>query len=107
MSLIWRQRGKRKPVGPQQRAAIGACTMGARLEMPTDRRSASLLYCDQRNAVDEAVGQQKVAIARDGGVAHDVSAARDRPALEFFGFGIEAHDGVGGRSGLAVPDDIV
>ena len=49
----------------------------------------------------------KLPSARDGRVAHDVAAARDRPALEFRGLRIEAHDGVRRRSGLAVPDDVV
>src|SRR5205085_4811433 len=53
------------------------------------------------------VGQQEIAVTRDRRVAHDISAPGDRPALEFFGLGIEAHDGVRGRSRLAVPDDVV
>jgi len=38
----------------------------------------------------------------DRGVAHDVAATRDRPALKLLRLGIEAHDRIRRRSGLAV-----
>src|SRR5438132_13233351 len=79
----------------------------AALATTLGKHGGSLLDRDQRNAVDEAVGEHEIAVARDRGVAHDVAAARDRPALEFAGFGIEANDGVRFRSGFAVPDDVV
>ena len=59
--------------------------------------AASLRDRDQRHVVDQAVGQHEVAVAVTG-VAHDVAAARDRPALEFLGLRIEAHDRVRRRS---------
>src|SRR6516164_2279241 len=65
------------------------------------------LYGDQRNTVHKAIGQNEIAIRRDRRVAHDVAAARDCPALKFRRLGIEAHDGIRSRAGLAVPDDIV
>src|SRR3954447_19095615 len=68
---------------------------------------ASLLDNNQRDAVDQTIGQQEVAVARDGSVADDISTARDCPALEFFGFGVETHDGVRVRSGLAVPYHVI
>src|SRR5207248_6667178 len=67
----------------------------------------SLRDFDQGHGIDQAVGQHEVAVPRDRGVAHDVATTRDRPALEFFGPGIEAHDRIRGRPGLAVPDDVV
>src|SRR3954465_1752448 len=71
------------------------------------RALGPLLDRDHRNLVYQAVGQHKIAVARNRGVAHDVAAARDRPALEFLRLGIEAHDGIRLRTGFAVPDDIV
>src|SRR5438552_3892213 len=62
---------------------------------------------DEGHGVDQAVCQHEVAIPRDGRVAHDVATPRDRPTLKFLGSGIEAHDRVRGRAGLAVPDDVV
>src|SRR5437899_4364934 len=61
----------------------------------------------QGHGIDQAVGQYEVAVGRDRSIAHDVAAARDRPALELLRFGIEAHDGVRPGFGLAVPEDIV
>src|SRR5439155_24602855 len=46
-------------------------------------------------------------LPRPRGVPLDISPTRDRPALEFFGLWIETGHRVRGRSGLAVPDDIV
>src|SRR6266576_2575265 len=66
-----------------------------------------LLNSNQRDRINQAVGQQEVAIRRDRGVAHDVATARDRPSLEFRGLRIESHDRIRGRPGLAVPDDIL
>src|SRR3989442_4829403 len=62
---------------------------------------------DQGHGIDQAVGQHEVAVLRHVRVANDVAAARDRPALELLRLGIEAHDGVRPRLGLAVPDDVV
>src|SRR5881409_1699552 len=67
----------------------------------------SLRDRDQRHGVDQAVGEHEVTVARHGGVPDDISPTRDRPALKFFGPGIETDHRVRGRSGLAVPDDIV
>src|SRR2546426_1873554 len=67
----------------------------------------SLRDFDHGHGVDQAVGQHEIAVSRDRGVAHDVATTRDRPTLEFRSFGIEAHDRVRGRPGLAVPDDVV
>src|SRR5438046_6424688 len=66
----------------------------------------SLRYSDQIHLVDQAVGEDEIAVSRDVGVAHDVAAARNRPALEFLGLGIEAHHRVRRGLGFAVPDDI-
>src|SRR5205809_392507 len=71
------------------------------------RRATSLRDSDERHGIDEAVGQHEVAVPRDRGVAHDVAATWDRPALELLGLGIEAHDRVRCRSRLAVPDGVV
>src|SRR3989441_324971 len=50
---------------------------------------------------------RNTSVTRDGGVADDVATTGNDPALELRGLGIEAHDGVGRRAGLAVPDDVV
>src|SRR5215813_1284151 len=71
---------------------------------PGARATRVSLYLDQSDLVDQAVGGDRVAVARHVHVAHDVAAARDRPALEFFGLRIEAHDGVRLGTGLVVPD---
>src|SRR5919204_4105181 len=68
---------------------------------------ASLRDLHERHRVDEAVRKHEVAVPGDGGVPHDVAAARDGPALEFFGLRVEAYDRIRGRPGLAVPDDVV
>src|SRR5262249_57950947 len=53
--------------------------------------------------IDQAIGRDRVAVGRHVHVAHDVAAARDRPALERFRLRIEAHDGVRLGGGLVVP----
>src|SRR3989441_2827007 len=70
-------------------------------------RCSSLRDLDQGHGIDQAVGQHEVAVPGDRGVAHDVAATRDGPTLEFGSLGIEAHDHIRCRSGLAVPDDVV
>src|SRR5258708_14671743 len=67
---------------------------------------ASLPDSHQRDGIHEAVGQHEVAVPRHRGVAHNVAATRDRPALKLLRLGIEAHDRIRRRSGLAVPDDV-
>src|SRR5688500_18198658 len=67
----------------------------------------SLFDAHQRQLVGEAAGPDAMALSRDVGVAHAVAAARDGPALEFLGLGIEAHHGIRGGLGFAVPDDIL
>src|SRR5437016_14539275 len=57
-----------------------------------------LLNSNQRDRIDQAVGQQEVAVRRDRRVAHDVATTRDRPSLEFRGLGITAPDRNTGRS---------
>jgi hypothetical protein len=65
---------------------------------PVARRGTSVghaaLHVDEADLVHQAVGDDRIAIRVYGHVAHDVAAARDCPGLEFFGLGIEAHDGV-------------
>src|SRR5712691_64561 len=79
-----------------------------REERPDGSLSAtSPRYFDQRHGVDQAVGEDKVAIPRDRGVADDVAATRNGPALEFLRLRIEAHDGIRRGARLAVPDDVV
>src|SRR5713101_6025852 len=89
--------------------ALSACVRSRRDKSRTRAVSAFVLLrdSDQRHGIHQAVGQHEVALFRDRGVAHDVAAARDRPALELRGLGIEAHDGIRLGLGLAVPDDIV
>src|SRR6266542_4885717 len=67
----------------------------------------SLRDFDQRHSINQTIGQYEVAVPRGRGVADDVAATRDGPALEFLGLRIEAHDGIRRRAGLAVPDDVV
>src|SRR5687768_9968873 len=62
-----------------------------------------LAYGDQRDLVGEAVRQDEVAVPGDIGVAHDVAATRNRPALKLLRLGIEAHHRIRGRLGFAVP----
>src|SRR5205814_437408 len=45
--------------------------------------ATSLRDLDQSHGIDQAIGQYEVAIPRDRGVAHDVAATRNGPALEF------------------------
>src|SRR5438552_3088664 len=67
----------------------------------------SLRDFDQSHGIDQAVGEHEVALPCDRGVADDIAATRDRPALEILGLRIEAHDGIRRRAGLAVPDNVV
>src|SRR5689334_16017480 len=67
-------------------------------------RLLSALHLDEADLVDQAVGQHRLTADRDVHVAYDVAAAGDRPGLEFFASGIEAHDGVRLGRRLAVPD---
>src|SRR5262249_44390298 len=62
---------------------------------------------DQGHGVDQAVGEDEIAVPGDRGVAHDVATARNGPALKLFGLGVEAHDCVRGGPRFAVPDDVV
>src|ERR1700674_1588533 len=86
------------------------CERPGPLVEPGDRyaiRARSPPYFNERHAVDEAVGENEVAARRHRGVAHDIAATRNGPALEFLRLRIEAHDRVRRRAGLAVPDDVV
>src|SRR5262249_2090744 len=46
----------------------------------------------QGHRVDQAVGQDEIALSGDRGIAHDVAPAGDGPALELLRLGVEAHD---------------
>ena len=48
--------------------------------------------------------ENRIAVARNIHVAHNVTAARNGPALEFFRLRVEAHNGVRFGKRLAVPD---
>jgi hypothetical protein len=52
------------------------------------------LDLDPADHVDQAVGHDRVAVMVNGHVPHDVSAARNGPALERQGDWIEAHHGI-------------
>src|SRR5207244_10786132 len=60
-------------------------------------RSNLLADADESHFVGQAVGEDEVAVLRDVRVAHDVAAARNRPALELLRLRIEAHHGVRAR----------
>src|SRR5262245_54654277 len=81
-----------------------------RVQRPAERaprylaRGRGSLHLDQADLVDQAVGGDRIAVGGDVHVAHEVAAARDRPALEFLRLRIEAHDGVGFGAGLVVPE---
>src|SRR5262249_1522210 len=70
------------------------------------RAFASFPDRHQRDGVYQAVRENKLAVARDRGVAHDIAAARNRPSLEFRSLRIKAHDHVRCGIRLAVPDDV-
>jgi hypothetical protein len=50
---------------------------------------------------------REVAVGRLPHVPDDADARRNRPALEFLGFGVESHERVRPLRGLVVPDDVV
>src|SRR5262245_54548496 len=58
----------------------------------------------QPDLVLEAIGQDRVAVRGYIHVAHDVTAARDDPALKFFALRIEANDRVRLGCRFAVPN---
>src|SRR5262249_27965002 len=60
---------------------------------------ADLIYAAFRN--------DEVAIARRLHVAHDAATARDRPALEFFGFHVETNQHVGPDRRFDIPDGAI
>src|SRR5579871_1851127 len=64
----------------------------------------TLLDVDYADLIDEAVGHHRVPAWRDRHVAHDVAAAGNSPALEFFARRIEANDRVRLGVGFIVPD---
>src|SRR3954466_4510722 len=66
----------------------------------------SLRYLYQGYRVHQTVRENEAAVAGDRGVAHDVPAAGNGPALEFLRARVETHDGVRRRPGLAVPDHV-
>src|SRR5947207_11649156 len=70
-------------------------------------RRYGLLDLNQRDGVDQTVGQHEVAVWRDIGLAHDVAATGDHPSLELLRLRVEAHHRIGRCSGLAVPDDVL
>src|SRR5215813_14959604 len=70
---------------------------------PNSGRARSF-HVHQSHLVGKAVGQHRISLARHIHVAHDIAAAGNHPALEFFGCRIKANNGVGFGTGLVVPD---
>src|ERR1700741_5677162 len=58
----------------------------------------------QSDLVRQAVRGDRIAVRRHVHVAHDVTAARNRPGLEFFSSRLETDDGVRLGAGLVVPE---
>src|SRR5438132_4442960 len=79
----------------------------AAVHIKSDFTVLSLRDLHQGHGIDQTVCQDEAAVPGDRSVAHDVAATRDRPALELRALGIEPHDRVRARPGLAVPDDVV
>src|SRR6266700_7695926 len=85
----------------------GAKRNSSLLAVSTERwvsQGLILFHLDQPDLVGEAVGGDRIAVARDVHVAHDVAAAGDRPGLEFFRLRIEAYDRVRLGAGFVVPE---
>jgi hypothetical protein len=59
------------------------------------KEGARSFHVHEPHLVGQAVGQHRVSLARHIHIAHDVTPARNDPALEFFGCRIEANNGVG------------
>src|SRR5207237_10214126 len=105
--------GNWEPAYPILAEIVGWATLVTEYELgpkamrsPSDRIHPSLPDSHQRDGIDETVGQHEVTVRRDRSVAYDVAATRDRPALKLLRLGIEAHDRIRRRPGLAVPDDV-
>src|SRR5216117_1297766 len=62
---------------------------------------------NEANLIHAAFSDDEVAVARRLHVAHDAATARDRPALELFGFDVEPYQHVGPDRRFDVPDGAV
>src|SRR5262245_45597450 len=80
---------------------------GATTRPWTGTEISSSLHFDQRNTIDAAACHHEISLWRRHHVAHDSSAGRDYPGLEFFSPRIEADQRIRLDRRFAVPNDVV
>src|ERR1700692_1485987 len=71
------------------------------------RHFVAVLDSHERDNIFAAFGEDQFAVGGMHHIADDASTCGDYPGLEFFCFGIEAHERIGPDSGFPVPDDPV
>ena len=80
------------------------CLIDFLFDLKKEELTPSLLDRHQPHLIGQAIGGHRISVRRHIHVAHDVAAAGDRPALEFFCSRIEAYDGVRFGAGFVVPE---
>src|SRR5687768_978742 len=101
---MWRSRSILPKLWP-----LWPASPAARRTRPLRNSTLGNLLSDlhQSNAVRARLVNEEVMRTGHPHVPDDAHSRRNRPALEFLGFWVEAHKSVRSHSRLVVPDDVV